>query len=253
MQVTFLGCLGSQQSEKIGNTSLVLKEGSDVLLVDCSGSPSGMLRLVGADPAALSAVILTHAHIDHLYALPSLLHNMWLAGRKRVLPLFGNRETLEIARKLCAVFSLEQKSHFFGIEWHEEESATIGSLRLRFFATDHGFPSRGLVATETNGTLTYTSDTRPMELPPYACDAAVLVHEASGLSSNEERLRLGGHSSASDAARCAKESGAAELLLCHLPPEKDIRDRMLVEARGIFQATAIPQTGKWFEVKVHDA
>ena len=32
--------------------------------------------------------LLTHEHIDHVYALPSLLHHLWLGGRAKALDIY---------------------------------------------------------------------------------------------------------------------------------------------------------------------
>ena len=130
MNFAFVGHCGSIQTEQSSNTSLMVREGAHTILIDVSGSPVQAMRKLDVDPVQLDAVILTHSHIDHIYALPSLLHNLWLMKRSRRLAIIANKETLQCAASLCSVFSLEAKNAFFGIDWTEatdmEVSQTYG-------------------------------------------------------------------------------------------------------------------------------
>ena len=72
----FLGTNGSMQGDE-GNTSLLFKGSRGTVLVDAS---CGLGRAVAAD---VDAVVLTHEHIDHVYGLPSLIHQLWLSGHLR--------------------------------------------------------------------------------------------------------------------------------------------------------------------------
>ncbi|MFZ0695121.1 MAG: MBL fold metallo-hydrolase, partial [Alphaproteobacteria bacterium] len=76
MQITFLGGVGTVTGSKY-----LVEAGPTRVLVDC-GLFQGykQLRLRNwepppLDPAGLSAVILTHAHIDHSGYLPVLIRN----------------------------------------------------------------------------------------------------------------------------------------------------------------------------------
>ena len=94
------------------NTSFLLETEVGNLLIDCGGSPFHKLLRAGSNPARLGGVLLTHAHPDHIYGLPSLLHEMWLDGRRDVLHIYANQHTLEVALSLLDVFALRRKLLF---------------------------------------------------------------------------------------------------------------------------------------------
>ena len=77
LEVEFLGINGSIQERDSGNTSLIVKSDLVSIIVDVSAN---IQEAVKSD---IDIVILTHWHIDHVYALPSLLHQLWLKGRKK--------------------------------------------------------------------------------------------------------------------------------------------------------------------------
>src|SRR5262249_10783231 len=65
------------------NTSLVLTadDAATSLLIDCGGDSYSALLRAGFGPDAISDLLITHAHIDHIGALPSLIESFRLGGR----------------------------------------------------------------------------------------------------------------------------------------------------------------------------
>src|SRR5262252_6264568 len=68
-----LGSSGAVPTAARDTTSLVVRAGRTVCLLDVGGSPVQKLRRVGIDPVGLSAVAVTHTHTDHVYGLPALI------------------------------------------------------------------------------------------------------------------------------------------------------------------------------------
>ena len=73
IEFRFLGANGSCQDADSGNTALLLNGTDGAVCVDLS------CNIAAAVDADVDAVILTHEHIDHIYALPSLVHQLWLS------------------------------------------------------------------------------------------------------------------------------------------------------------------------------
>lgn len=254
MKFAFAGTSGGIQTMSSGNTSLILLEGESSLLVDVSGSPAGALAACGVDPVHLGAVILTHAHIDHMYALPSLLHNLWLMGRTDPLPIIGSEPTLDIAQRLCGLFALERKPGIFAFDWKRigpGSELDIGFFTVTAFAARHGIPTLGLVISAGGEKLVYSADTAPLDSWLLeAAGAHVIVHEAAGLKDREESHNASGHSSARQAALAATAIAGMTsnaifpcLMLCHLPPEPRRVEEMRLEARHFYRGTVlIPET-----------
>jgi ribonuclease Z len=249
MKVTFLGLSGGVQSTDSGNISFLVTEGKASILAEVSGSPAGGLDACGVNPVELDAVLLSHAHADHLYALPSLLQNLWLLKRSRPLPIFANAPALETARALCAVFGIEKKPGMFPVEWtvFPGEATAVGPFVLSTFETVHGVPTTGFVLSAGGRKLTYFADTAPLaDRPVSALGANVVIHEAGGVEAGEAALNAQGHSSGRQAALAAgkilrPDQASSTLFLCHLPPEPEKRAAILAEARLLYPGrTLIP-------------
>ena len=189
-------------------------------------------------------VVLTHEHIDHVYGLPSFLHQSWIRGRKKPLKIVVPSGMESIPEGMIALFGLREKSGMFDITVTKESRFYVGSLRVEAFLSDHTDTSVGLIIEEADKRLLYTSDTRPGLISPRA---DVLIHEASGVSDYEEVLRRKGHSSGAEAGKTAKRTGAEKLFLCHLPVEG--KTRVLKDAQKFFPQAEIPKVLKWYTVE----
>ena len=234
----FSGTNGSMQGDE-GNTYLLFKGSRGTVLVDAS---CGLGRAVAAD---VDAVVLTHEHIDHVYGLPSLIHQLWLSGRRRALDICVPAGMEEFVHRFLEVFSLQEKKNMFDFRIRTGRQFSVGSMEITLFSTEHTETSVGLVVREGEDRVVYTSDTRPIrEILPCMAGAQVLIHEASGCEAEEEILWKKGHSNGADAARLAERLGVGRLYLCHLPETQELRKKVLEEASAIFPSACIPPVGK---------
>jgi ribonuclease Z len=103
--------------------------------------------------------------------------------------------------------------------------------------------------------VVYTGDTRPTKTTvEYAREADLLIHEATFADEDAARARETLHSTASEAARVAREAGARRLVLTHLSPRYGVEPSILErEARPIFPATEIARDGLEVEIPFPDA
>ena len=256
LKLIFLGVNGSLQDTDSGNTSLLVtgKEGS--LAVDLSCNLAAVVN------AGVDAVILTHEHIDHVYGLPSLLHQMWIAGRGKALNIYVPQGLEQLADGLIHLFGLREKKNMFEIRLRTEPVFCVGTMKVTTFPTDHTEMSIGVVIEDgmegsmgdgmedtiedvmkdVRSKLVYTCDTRPLrDIPSFMEGAQVLIHEASGLSKEEEALLRKGHSSGADAGKMARELGVDKLYLCHLPRGEEAKSQILREAKMVFRESFIPE------------
>src|SRR5262249_59841951 len=101
-----LGSSGAVPTAARDTTSLVVRRGRTVCLLDVGGSPVQKLRRVGIDPLGLSAVVVTHTHPDHVYGLPALIQCLLILRRKAPLPVYCREEHVSTIPRLLGPFPL---------------------------------------------------------------------------------------------------------------------------------------------------
>jgi ribonuclease Z len=260
MPFQFFGTSGAIPSAVRDNTALAFYSAHEVVLVDCSGSPYQKVLRAGLDPMKVSAVVVTHRHVDHIYGLPSLAHNMGLAGRVAPLHLYAGPETLALLRGLEGVFPLEAKMRY-RVEPHEVPAAErhplleAAGFRLVSTPVKHGAPNFGLRVEfdlpGERGAVVYSSDTSPCaSLVALARGADVLIHEATLLHADAARAEADGHTTARQAGEAARQAGVKRLFLCHFHAAlHDRLDAVRCEAEDAFGGPVeIPEELKEYRV-----
>jgi ribonuclease J len=162
LRIVGLGGLG-----EIGRNMTVFEHAGRLLIVDCGvlfpepdqpgvdlilpdfSSLEGRLDLI-------DAVVLTHAHEDHIGAIPYLL-------RERAdIPLIGSRLTLALIRSKLT----EHRINPVTVEVAEGGTETFGPFGLEFFAVNHSIPDALAVAIRTPaGVVLHTGDFKMDQLP----------------------------------------------------------------------------------------
>ena len=228
-QVIMLGTGAAYSDPSREQTYLVVKGRRNAVLVDCGGSPTQRLARAGVALNSIDHIVLTHHHPDHLYGLPVFLLDLWLAKRKRVLHIYGLRETLRAAKRMMQAFEWERwfEYGFFPIEFHaipnKPRTLVFHTDEFSVFAspTKHSLPAIAVcVVSQASGkAMVYSSDTvMCAAVAELASGADLLIHEATMLSRASH-----GHSSAVQAGMVAHQAGVKKLVLTHLPPGADAK------------------------------
>ncbi|HET7275054.1 MAG TPA: MBL fold metallo-hydrolase, partial [Longimicrobiaceae bacterium] len=193
-----------------------------------------------------SAMILTHEHPDHVGGFPLFMERIWLAKRRRPIPVFGPAAALDQARRIFEAFDTSGWSGMPEIEWNVvplDENAKVFSdhiWQVTASPGDHSVPVIAIrVECRRGSCVTYSSDTaRSDVVARLAAATDLLVHEASG--------DFPGHTSIQDAAHVARQAGAGRLVLVHLPPETS--DDAIDEARASFPHLELGEDGATYEI-----
>jgi ribonuclease Z len=90
--------------------------------------------------------------------------------------------------------------------------------------------------------MAYCADTQPCDsCGELAEDVDVLVHESTYPAGEEKLAHDRGHSTAADAARCARDAEARKLILTHISQRYTRLDQIESGAREIFEETEVAE------------
>lgn len=260
-EVIVLGSSGAVQTAYRDNTALAFRMDDSAVLLDCPGSVFLKLRRAGVDPLRLAAVVITHAHPDHIYGLPSLVHHLWMLGRSERMPVFAPEAELPRLARLLELFDLSRRAGFLEPRPLTARASPLtgdGSSpfwehaghRLFALPVDHGPPAFAIRwDLPGGGRVVYSSDTRPVEaLAEFGRGAALFIHEATFSEAEASRAEEGGHTTAAQAGRLAARAEARRLLLVHLDHGADPA-RWVEEARRQFAGPVeVPDDGAVYPV-----
>ena len=193
LQVVPLGGLG-----EIGKNMTAVRQESGILLMD-AGLAFPDEEMPGIDLVLpdfsylrehrdeLRGIVLTHAHEDHVGALPYLL-------REFDVPVYGTKLTLGLVRPKLAEFGIKRADLREAKAGDEIDLAGFG---LELINVNHSIPDAVAVAIRTNaGTIVFSGDYKidltpiegePMDLSRYAALGGEGVLAYFGDSTNSER------------------------------------------------------------------
>lgn len=233
MRLTVLGSSASYPAAGRACAGHLVQEQGTAVLLDCgNGVLSNLGRLL--DPTQLSAVFVSHGHVDHfadVYALQAALRYA-PSGPMPPLPLYLPRGLFpRMQAALGEHAAAELQSAYDVHELAAGVTVVVGDLRVTPHPVEHVGEAFALVVEAGGSKLCYTSDTR---FGAGALDAArgadLLLADATLPPQYEDRAP---HMTAAQAATLAREAGVRMLVLTHLWPSVD-RAEAEDTARGIF-------------------
>jgi len=241
--VALLGT-GSASHPLRGQSSVLLDDGDSVVLVDVGcGSWKTLFRL-GYEIRDITAIVVTHSHMDHVCSLP---HLAFLAGFKapgKELTVYSpgglHRRVVEA---LLEAGSATSGSRFTVREVGEGEAFTVGSASFKPVPALHfpGSLSYVIHFPRVGVKVAVSGDTAPSEA--FAAEArgsALVVHEATFPAGMGVEAVEAGHTSVDQALSLPLE--AEELVLYHLSVESE-RSAVEYSRAGGARRLVVPSDG----------
>jgi len=246
--VTVLGGAAAGGNPGQGCSGYLVEAGSTCIVLDLGAGTLPQLRL-RRDPRELTAIVISHMHLDHVLDLLALRYFLAYAPTRspRKIPLWlppGGRALLDGLSQALAADG-EGAPYFdtvFAIETYDpDRHLEIEPLTIAFAPTVHYAPCWAMRVTDraSGASLGYTADTGPSaNLAALTSGCAVLIAEASLSEPGDEPWASRGHLTPEEAAALATASGAKTLVLTHRWAEHE-PDRLVARAQEVTNARVI--------------
>lgn len=240
LRLTLLGTGGPLPDPDRAGPSSLVHAGGQTFLVDCGRGVVMRLAATGTATGALTAVLLTHLHSDHITDLNDLITTRWVTSFvPSPLHVIGPPGTQDVVDGILASLRHDigyRLAHHADLTWPAPVEVTeltegtvceAGDVRVVAAPTDHR-PVRPTVAYRIEAAehaVVLAGDTVPCEgLDRLCADADALVHTVI----RPDQLRNLGiqrlvdvcdyHSSVEQAADTAKRANVKTLVLTHCVP-----------------------------------
>ncbi|MGE5674273.1 MAG: MBL fold metallo-hydrolase [Mycobacterium leprae] len=250
MELTVLGRYAPYPAPGGAVNGYLVRHGATTLLLDAgNGVASRLLQRLPIE--ALTAVVVSHLHEDHIADLHCLRFaqlEAQMTGRTRAkLQVYAPPEPSE-------------QHHWIegGEEWQDlhaytpEQPLILGELQVTFTRTNHPYLCYAMRITpvaQAGPVLFYTADTGiSPEVQAAAAGADLIVAEASLIEEHAHKRKFG-HLTAAEAAAFARDAGAKRALLTHIWPGLVRPEQLLDEARPVHAGVELAEEGQTYQVE----
>ena len=267
MKITLLGTGSPLPDPNRAGPCTLVQAGAQNVMVDCGRGALMRLMAAGVVPPAVSTLLITHLHSDHITDLNDLVTSRWVMSPVNApLVVYGPRGTRAMVDAMLVMLALDQQYRHdhhddlrangpLTVDVHEVvpgDSFAVGDAQVTVHETDHRpvTPSIGFRIQHDGKVAALAGDTIPCAgLDDMCCDADAYVQTAirddmvkfvADLVPTGERFRdiLDYHSTVEQAAQTAARNNVKNLVLTHYVPalqpgqEDDWRSRAAAHFGG---------------------
>jgi ribonuclease BN (tRNA processing enzyme) len=232
--LTVLGSSGGSPTRTNPASGYLLRSGDTTIWLD-AGTGTFMALAAHTDPGTLSAVVLSHMHVDHCADLFGL-YGYLAFGPSGIVPI--PVYVPKGATEHLAAFAGAGAEHVFRVvldivEVGAGDAVPVGDLRLRFGDARHSVPGLVTRIETADGVIAYSGDTGPgSDLDEIGHEADLLLCEAS-IAGERDSQSYSHHLTAAEAGAVAEAAGAARLVVTHFATGV-VPDTAVAEAQAVF-------------------
>ncbi|MBR4524113.1 MAG: ribonuclease Z [Bacteroidales bacterium] len=258
--LTIMGTASAMPISDRNPSAQMLAVHGRLFLLDCGEGTQQQMRRAHLSFMKVEAIFISHIHGDHLFGLFGLLNTMTMYGRTAPLYIYG-------PQALGSVLNFYKS--FFG-EWdgyeikftavdcrepqliHTSKHVTVSAFPLRHKIECYGYRFNEIVTERHKQenpdyhpkSYAYCSDTVPFpEEAEWVRGVDLLYHEATYPQEMADKAVARWHSTARQAAECARDAGAGRLAIGHYSSRITDFDALLQECRDVFPDTLAAQDG----------
>ena len=240
MEVVLLGTGSPIPNPDRAGPATLVRTGQSNILFDCGRGVIMRLAGAGVAPAAVSAIVITHMHSDHISDLNDVITSHWVMSQAPTpLAIYGPAGTADMVDATLKMLAFDVQ---YRLDHHDDlnagpdvqvrelapgDSFEVGESLLTAYRTDHSpvSPTLGYRVSSGGASVAIAGDTIPCEGLDALCDGAdiyvqTVIRDDLVKQVPSQRLQdiLDYHSTVEQAAQTAARAGVHTLMLTHYVP-----------------------------------
>ena len=232
MELTVLGCGDAFGNGGRNNTSFLITNDEEGVLIDCGATTLVRLKQEKIDLASISTIIITHFHGDHYGGLPFfLISKLFELQNDNPLTIIGpkgiEKRTLQLQEAMYSGTEADiKKLNLIFLEYAEGKSLEIGDKVVHAFEVNHSPPSNphGIRLEWRGKKIAFSGDTSWTDkLIPLSADADLFICECNFMDSVSF-----GHLSYEEIHKKRSSFECKELWLTHMNDEVYFSDQITI-------------------------
>lgn len=279
LHIVFCGTGSPLPDAERGQACIGVFAGGRFFLIDAGGGAAEKIAALQMPIGALSGVLLTHFHSDHIAGLPNIVLQSWAQGRHEPLKVYGPAGVKQVTDGFSAAYALDSvyRTAHHGAEIMPPSGARYApqpvpllndfseavvleedGLKITAFRVGHApvDPAYGYRIDYKDRSVVFSGDTvKHPNVVRHGKGADVMVHEALAphmvetlargieprLPDTAQILRdtLTYHTSPVEAAEAANEAGAGLLVYSHVVPPLPNALARSIFLRGVSEVRAV--------------
>ncbi|MBN2228233.1 MAG: MBL fold metallo-hydrolase [Candidatus Thorarchaeota archaeon] len=220
MKITMLGTGTSYPDPERVQSGILIESDNENVLLDIGSGVLHRLTQLQFDLGDISAIFISHFHVDHCSDFLTLCQSMWLTHSEEPLRVYGPPFIHEWSRGVrdIAFPYLTEKLDVQISRLNENEITQVGDISVSNCPTIHSTVDTRAFRVESEGkSIVFSSDTAPCRsVVELARNTDILIHECNWLDGPHPE---GVHTSPSELTQIIEDADPARVVLTHLSPD----------------------------------
>lgn len=249
VRVTVLGSSAGTPTRTNPASGYLVEHDEGTIWID-AGTGTFMRLAERVDPGQLSAVVISHVHVDHSSDLFGLYGYLAYGPSGRVpVPVFVTEGATNLFGDFAGATGEHVFHHVLGFrEVGAGDTATVGPFALEFGAANHSVANNVTRVKAGGRTLVYTGDTGPSDAVVKMADRADLFLCEATFVGERDNQTYPYHLTAYEAGDIATRAGVGHLVLTHISHTVDPFQSIAEAAERFSGPISYAEPGTEFDV-----